>query len=162
MNFRIVFYLLLIFSFVVVQGKSQHQSLDKSSFYSAMASENIEEIDAQLSIVKGSLTSEKEACEGALLMKKAGMVTKARDKLSLFKSGRSKLELSIARNNENIEFRFLRLIIQEHAPKIVNYRNDLVSDSQLIRTNFKSLSHVVQQAIIDYSKKSRLLKPSYF
>ncbi|MFN8242450.1 MAG: hypothetical protein U0X40_00240 [Ferruginibacter sp.] len=135
---------------------------DKSSFYAAMASSSLEEIDAQLAAIKSAGIPEKEAYEGALLMKKSGIVTKAKDKLSLFKSGRAKLEASIAKDKDNTEFRFLRLIIQEHAPKIVNYRSELEADSKLIRNNYKTLPAVVQQAIADYSKKSSVLKPSYF
>ena len=91
-------------------------------------------------------------------MKKAGLVTKAKEKLSLFKSGRLKLEASIKNDNKNTEFYFLRLIIQEHAPKMVNYRNELESDGLFIRTNYKMLPQVVQQAIFEYSKKSKILK----
>jgi hypothetical protein len=158
MNLRVVFSLLLVFCFAVVQGKSQHKGFDKSVFYTVMASGNANEIDAQLNIVKGSLMPEKEAYEGALLMRKSGLVTKAKDKLSLFKSGRSKLESSISKDSDNTEYRFLRLIIQEHAPKIVKYRNKLEEDSQLIHANFKNLSKFLQQQIIDYSKKSKVLK----
>lgn len=144
------------------QGMPQQSAFDRSAFYAAMASSNMDEIDAQLIAIKGSSVPEKEAYEGALMMKKSGMLTKAKDKLSLFKAGRIKLESSITRDKENAEFRFLRVIIQEHAPKIVNYRNELEKDSQLIRTNYKNLPQVIQQAIMDYSKKSSVLKPSYF
>jgi hypothetical protein len=158
MNLRVVFSLLLIFSFAVVQGKSQHQGFDKSTFYTIIESGSANDIDAQLNIVKESSLSEKEAYEGVLLMKKAGLVKKAKDKLSLFKSGRSKLESAISKDKDNIEYRFLRLIIQEHTPKIVKYRNELEEDSRLIHSNFKSLSPFLQQQIIDYSKKSTILK----
>ncbi len=154
--------LLCITCFGLVQPNTSLSNFDKSAFYTAMASTGIDEVDAQIALVKGSSIIEKEAYEGALLMKKSGLVTKAKDKLSLFRSGRSKLETSVSKDNGNAEFRFLRLIIQEHAPKIVNYRGDLEKDSQLIRTNFKGLPQVVQQAIIDYSKKSSILKPAYF
>ncbi len=158
MSLRVVFNLLLFFSFAVVQGKSQQQGFDRSALYTVIESGNKSDIDAQLSIVKGSLLPEKEAYEGTLLMKKAGLVAKAKDKLNLFKSGRSKLESSISKDGNNTEYRFLRLIIQEHAPKIVKYRNDMEEDSKLIHTNFKSLSPFLQQQIIDYSKKSKVLK----
>jgi hypothetical protein len=116
-------------------------------------------IDAQLSAVKNAPVAEKEAYEGALLMKKAGVIKgTAKEKLIFFKSGRSKLESAIAKNNNNIEYRFLRLIIQEHAPKIVKYRNDIEQDSRLIITNFKSLPQDLQQTIADYSKASKVLK----
>jgi hypothetical protein len=158
MNLRIFFYLLLFFFFAVVKAKSQHQGFNKSAFYHVIKSGNSEEMDTQINIVKGSLIPEKEAYEGALLMKRSERLTKAKDKLTMFKSGRSKLESSIQNDSENTEYRFLRLIIQEHAPKIVKYRNDMEEDSKLIHTNYKSLSPFLQQQIIDYSKKSKVLK----
>ena len=162
MRLGFIFALLGIFCLGSIKAAPQSRTYDRSAFYAAMASASMEEVDAQLTVVRGAVFPEKEAYEGALLMKKSGMVGKATEKLSLFKSGRAKLESSLAKDNGNTEFRFLRLIIQEHAPKIVNYRGELEKDSQAIRTNFKSLPPVVQQAIIDYSKKSSILKPAYF
>lgn len=162
MRLRFVFYLLLLLCLGKAQSTSKLLSFDRSAFYTAMASSNLEDIDDQLTVVRSSSITEKEAYEGALLMKKSGLVAKAKDKLTLFRSGRSKLESSLEKDNGNAEFRFLRLIIQEHAPGILNYRNEREKDSQVIRANFKSLSPVVQQAIIDYSKSSRILKPAYF
>lgn len=155
---KIFFNLLLLLSVLTGSGNSQKTGFDKAVFYSVMASENLEEINAQLIVLKGASFNEKEAYEGALMMKKAGLVGKAKEKLSLFKTGRLKLEGAIKKEAGNTEYYFLRLIIQEHAPKVANYRDDLENDSLLIRTNYKSLSPVVQQAISDYSKKSRVLK----
>ena len=147
MNTKMFFNLLLLLSAITVQGFSQKMNFDRSAFYNTMASDNLDEINTQLNIVKGASINEKEAYEGVLLMKKAGLVAKAKDKLSLFKSGRLKLEASIQKDNGNSEFHFLRLIIQEHAPKMVNYRNELENDCTIVRTNYKTLSQVVQQAI---------------
>lgn len=158
MNLRISFCLLLFFFFAVVKAKSQHQGFDKSAFYNVIKSGNSEEMDAQINIVKGSLIPEKEAYEGTLLMKRSERLTKAKDKMIMFKSGRSKLESSISKDSNNTEYRFLRLIIQEHAPKVVKYRNELEEDSKWIHTNFNSLSQFIQQLIIDYSKDSKVLK----
>ena len=80
-------------------------------------------------------------------------------KLNLFKSGRLKLETAIKKDKTNAEFSFLRLIIQEHAPKVVDYRNNIENDVAVIRSNFKTMPPEVQQAINDYSKKSKVLKP---
>ena len=155
---KMFFNLLLLFSISTVQGNSQKTGFDRSAFYNAMASDNLQEINTQLAIINISSINEKEAYEGALLMKKAGLVTKAKEKLSLFKAGRLKLEASIKKNSNNTEFVFLRLIIQEHAPKMVKYNADIEKDSLQIRANYKSLPFVVQQAISDYSKKSKVLK----
>lgn len=149
---------MLLLSVISVKADIKTVGFDKAAFYSAMASDNLEVLNAQLNIVKAASITEKEAYEGALLMKKAGMVTKVKEKLSLFKTGRSKLEASIKKGG-NTEFNFLRLIIQEHAPKGLDYHQNIESDVTVIRSNFKMLSTVVQQAINDYSKKSKVLKP---
>ncbi|MBL7703690.1 MAG: hypothetical protein JNM14_15680 [Ferruginibacter sp.] len=159
MNIRIIFnLLLLVLSFSVNAGTSK-TNFDKEAFYNAMAASDINSINNQLNIIKAASINEKEAYEGALLMKKAGLVTKAQEKLSLFKQGRSKLEAAIKKDKDNAEFSFLRLIIQEHAPKVVEYRNNINADVLAIRSNFKTLHPVVQQAINDYTKKSKVLKP---
>ena len=157
MYMKIFFNLLVFLSVLTVQANSQKAGFDKSAFYSAMAANNLDAINNQLNIVKLATISEKEAYEGALFMKKAGLVTKAKEKLSLFRAGRLKLEASIKKDNGNTEFNFLRLIIQEHAPKIVEYRNDIENDIAVIRSNYKTLPQVVQQAINDYSKNSKVL-----
>ena len=159
MNIKIFLNLLLLFFALGLKANSPKAGFDKSAFYNAMAANDVNSINAQLDIVKTSSINEKEAYEGALLMKKAGLITKPAEKLSLFKAGRLKLEAAIKKDKENAEFSFLRLIIQEHAPKIVEYRNNINADVSTIRSNFKTLSPVVQQAIHDYTKKSKVLKP---
>ncbi len=159
MNFKSLISLFFVFVVFVVRANTLNSGFDKSAFYNAMASDNMETINNQLALLKASAVNEKDAYEGALLMKKAGLVTKAKEKLSLFKAGRLKLEAAIKKDRENAEFSFLRLIIQEHAPKLVDYSDNIQSDVAAIRSNFKTLPQVVQQAISDYSKKSKVLKP---
>lgn len=91
-------------------------------------------------------------------MKKAGLVKNVKSKLKLFKEGHHKLEEAIEKDNSNIEYRFLRLIIQENAPDILNYNKDIKKDSAFIKENYKNLPVVVRDAIEDYSKKSKVLK----
>jgi hypothetical protein len=160
MNFKSLICLLFLFSFIAVKGNTTITVFDKSAFYNALASDNMEILNNQIAIIKTLSFSEKDAYEGVLLMKKAGLVTKTNEKISLFKAGRIKLEAAIKKDNENAEFNFLRLIIQEHAPKIVNYNNNIQMDAAAIRLGYKTLVPVVQQAISDYSKKSKVLKLS--
>lgn len=155
---KLIFILLFLLGAVIGQAKPQQTSFDKQAFYNAMSANNLDEINTMLELVKSSGLDEKGAYEGALLMKKAGLVSKAKEKLSLFKTGRTKLESAIKNNNNNIEFIFLRLIIQEHAPKMVKYNGNIENDCELIRNHYKSLPSVVQKAILDYSKKSKVLK----
>ncbi|MFM6925894.1 MAG: hypothetical protein ACKOU7_10375 [Ferruginibacter sp.] len=158
MNFKPLISLFFLFSVITVNANKLNTGFDRSAFYNAMASDNMEAINSQLAAIKASSVIEKDAYEGALLMKKAGLVARAKEKLGLFKAGRLKLEAAIKKDKENAEFSFLRLIIQEHAPKIVDYSNDIKTDIAAIRSGYKTLPQVVQQAISDYSKKSKFLK----
>lgn len=160
MKHRIIFSLLLLSLFFVSSGAAAGQTFDKSAYYAALSSDNLDEINEQLAVLKTANFSDKDAYEGTLQMKKAGLVGNTKEKLSLFKSGRSKLEASISRDAENAEYRFLRLIIQEHAPKIVKYKSNIEEDSRIVQSNFKTLPSALQQVIKDYSKKSKVLKTS--
>lgn len=138
---------------------SQKAGLDRSAFYEAMASDNIELVNSQQEIAR---SSGNDGFEGALLMKKAGLVQKANAKLSLFKSGHRLLDNAIKKDESNAELRFLRLMIQEHAPKVLNYKSDLTNDSLLIKQRFSQLDSETQKAILRYSKTSKVLKPTDF
>ena len=155
----------LLFVFILVfwiaddpaKAKMIVQKFEKAAFYDAMASGDLTAIGKELDVVKG-----KDGYEGALLMRKAGLVKKPKEKLDLFKAGRIKLETALLADNENIEFHFLRLAIEEHAPKIVKYRKDIEKDKELVIKNFKNLSPAVQHAILDYCKNSKVLHKEEF
>ena len=150
----------LVFLVAVSFLKAETNLIDRSDIYTALSAEKLDLINAQIAAVKNSSLPEKHAYEGALLMKKSGLVKGAKEKLSIFKEGRAKLEAAIAKDNDNIEYRFLRLIIQEHAPKVVKYRSDIETDIQLIRTNYKTLTDFLQKTIADYARHSKALKLS--
>jgi hypothetical protein len=155
----ILYTLLLIMSGGVNTGRN-NEKFDKEAYFAAIAGSDLVEINSILASLEASSIPGKSAYEGALLMRKSGLLSKAREKLAIFKSGRAKLEEAIKNDNTNIEYRFLRLIIQENAPKILNYKNNTRNDAELIRTSFKKLEPVVQQAIKNYSKTSTFLKPT--
>ncbi|MDB4902830.1 MAG: hypothetical protein JWQ63_2111 [Mucilaginibacter sp.] len=157
MRKRIAFIIIFGVSTFLVKADAAFQKFEKSTFYSVMASGDIDAIDKQIDILENGSINEKEGYEGALLMKKANLVKKPKDKLSLFKKGRIKFETALLANNENVEFHFLRLAIEEHAPKIVKYHNDIEKDKMLIINNFKNLPPIVQNAILDYCKTSKVL-----
>lgn len=147
---------LLLTPFLTIKAIQTYR-LDPAIIYNALAGKSISQIDAALQLLNESASSQKQAYEGALTMKKAGLLSKPKDKLQTFKAGRKKLEAAIASDPGNIEYRFLRVLIQENAPKILKYKNDLETDSALIRASFKKLSQVVQQAVKDYSYTSKVL-----
>lgn len=163
--FKLGTFITLLFVVPVIMAKVKTAApfnFDKAAFYAVMAGKNIDEVNSLLSHLKETAIPEKSAYEGALLMKKAGLLTKAKDKLKLFKSGRTKLEAAIKNDSGNIEYHFLRLIIQENAPKIVKYNGNLQRDVELVRTSFNKLAPAIQQAVKDYSKTSIFLKPNDF
>lgn len=142
----------------VVFGQS---SIDKTSFFSAMASSNTRLMDAQLNTLKGFSGNEKEAFEGAMLMKKSGTLSVPAKKLAMFKQGYKKLETAIGHNPGNAEYRFLRLMVQENAPRSLGYYKNIVSDSKMVKESYKRLSTVTQKGIASYSKKSKALAGAF-
>lgn len=133
------------------------QKIDKAAFYAAMTSGSKEEIDKELA----TLTDSEQGYAGALMIRKAGL-PKAKERLKSFKEGRAKLEAALADDPDNIEYHFLRLTIQEHAPMIVRYKSNLQADKAFVIKHFARLSLVVQRAVKDYSKTSKILKPEDF
>ena len=141
---------------------SAQQKFNKSVFYTVIASEDTDAINKEINLVSEILLNHKEGYEGALLMKKAGLVVMAKKKLKFFKEGRIKLETALLADSDNTEFHFLRLAIQEHAPKIVKYHSSLGNDKLFLQRNFKSLSTEVQHAILDYCKNSKIIHAEDF
>jgi hypothetical protein len=133
------------------------QKMDKSAFYATMASGKIDDIERELAV----LTDNEQGYAGALLIRKAGL-PKVKARLKLFKEGKAKLEAALANDPDNPELHFLRLSIQEHSPKIVKYKADLQIDKAFVVKHFDKLSLVVQRAVKDYSKDSKILKPEDF
>ena len=78
-------------------------------------------------------------------------------KLNTFKSGHKFLEAEILKAPDDIEFRFLRLVVQESAPKILNYNQNKQEDKLLIINKYKSLDAYLQNYILQYCKQSKVL-----
>lgn len=157
MKYKILFALLVLFTSVTTQAKIISSKFDKAAFYAIIKTGDKDEVENELNVVTASTISEKEAYEGFLLMRKAGLVSRPAEKLKLFKQGRIKLETAIMNDHDNAEYHFLRLIIEEKAPGIVKYRKDLEADKEIVIKAYKNMPQVVQQAMVDYSKNSKIL-----
>ena len=149
---NISFFLCTFFSLSILA-----QKFDKAAFYQIIETNDSVKINGQLNLVQGSSIKEKQAYEGFLLLKKADLVRNKKEKLNNFKSGKIKLESALKKDSSNTEYHFLRLMIQENAPKILNYNASLQKDNIYIRKNYKMLSTTLQQAILGYSKQSKTL-----
>ena len=154
---RVVFVCFLMITASFLQPTLAQQRFEKAAFYEVMASGNINALNNEIAILTNASINNKEGYEGALLMRKAGLVSPAAKRLRFFKEGRIKLETALTADNENTEYHFLRLAIEENAPKIVKYHADIEKDKLLVQKNFKNLSPSVQHAILDYCKKSKVL-----
>jgi len=162
MKLKLLFLLLFVCSGLSAHSKSVIQNFDRQAYYTVLASGKMDQVNDELALLSSSSTPEKEAYEGTLLMRKAGLEKIPAEKLKYFKRGRIKLETAIQKDNDNAEYHFLRLIIQEHAPGIVKYSAQIPADKQIVKASYKNLPHSVQQAIIDYSKSSKILHPEDF
>jgi hypothetical protein len=162
MRRKLVFALIFFMITGLAEGKTIQQKFDKTEFYEVMKSNTLETVNNELEAIKDAPEREREGYEGALLMKKAGLLKKPKDRLSFFKQGRIKLETAISADNENTEFHFLRLAIEEHAPKIVKYHSDIQKDKVIVINNFKNLSPAVRHAILDYCENSKVLHKEDF
>ena len=150
---------LLILLLISIPGWLFAQSrFEKAAFYEVMKSGTVREIDQELAALTDSSLPNKAGYEGVLLMKKADLVSMPAEKLKFFKQGRIKMETALLDDPTNAEFHFLRLTIQEHAPKIVKYHSDIAKDKEYIQSKFNELSPAVQHAISDYAKHSKVLK----
>lgn len=152
---------LLPFTFSPILKKTV-QDFDRAGFYAAMKAGEMSRLDNEIALVQKSSFAQQKAFEGALLMRKSGLEKKASDKLKFFKEGRIKLETAILNEPSNAEYRFLRLTIQENAPKQVKYKTNIDEDKKMIIKSYKNLLPAVQNAVIDYSKNSDILKPGDF
>ena len=155
---RLFKFALLFIGFTISVTTMFAQQIDRSIFYKAIASGNITIVDQQIALINKTNSNDKEAFEGALLMKKADLVKPKGEKLKLFKEGRRKLETMIDKDSKNIEYRFLRLQIQEHAPGILGYKKNMDDDKKIIVSSYDSLPDALKQAILDYSKQSDIIK----
>ena len=157
-----VFIFFLFVGFENVKAIVPLQEINKTTYYQVLKTGSLKDINDELALIETSSLKNKDAFVGALMMKKAGLVKVPKEKLKTFKEGATKLETVLRADTSNVEYRFLRLIIQEHAPKIVKYSKNVLEDAALIKKNYKALSPEVQKILIDYSQTSTALKPADF
>lgn len=131
----------------------------RGQFFKAFSSGNTEQIDQVLEILEGADGTMARAYEGALLMKKADLIKGPGMKLKMFKKGHEIFESELAADPENAELRFIRLCIQENAPKVLKYRDAIEEDKALVVKSFASLPADVRKHILDYAESSDVLTP---
>jgi hypothetical protein len=149
----------LLFSFIIQPNSEvKPKQFDRDLFYKSIISNDLNLVEKQLECLNILTSPDKEALQGALLMRKSGLLMDKKEKLDLFKKGRSLLESSILKNSENCEYHFLRLIIQENAPKVLGYNKNINEDCKIIQNCYKNTPEILKKNIIDFSKNSLNLR----
>lgn len=93
--------------------------------------------------------------KGAALVTKAKFEKKIKDKKDLVKEGALLIEAAIEKEPANVEFRLVRLIIQENTPKIVGYYKNIDSDKNMIIKQYSHQSTALKKWIKSYAEQSK-------
>lgn len=133
----------LLFSFFILfvaTAQSQDLQQIRSQYPIAKDSEEItSQLDAQLDNYSGSQV-ELMAYKGAVKTLKAKFAKKIRDKKEYFKEGVTQIEKALKTEPENVELHYIRMTVQENAPRIVGYHDEIDNDKDFILQNFSTIS----------------------
>lgn len=77
------------------------------------------------------------AYQAALSMRQAEYSANPYKKWQFFKQGRNLLEQSVANEQQNVEIRFVRYIVQSKLPSFLNYNSEMQSDKNFIQQHLK-------------------------
>ncbi|MBU2912508.1 MULTISPECIES: hypothetical protein [Reichenbachiella] len=135
--------------------------IDSKIVYKALSGDSMELVTTALAkLEKESESAEVRAYTGALLTKKASFVKGVADKVKAFKEGATMLEEEIEADGANIEFRFLRLAVQEKSPGILGYKDNMDEDKKMILENYSDLSASLRKQIANYAQSSEFMPSS--
>jgi len=88
------------------------------------------------------------AYKGATLTLMAKYAKGAKTKTGYFKEGKKLIEQSISAAPKNIELRYIRLSVQENAPKIVRYKKNISEDKEYILNHYSGIADAETKAYI--------------
>lgn len=138
-------------------------SATSTVFYNAFCSESLSTIEKALDQLNATKTTTvTKAYRGALMMKKSNYIKGASQKIELFKAGSKLLDAAIQRDPSNAEYRFIRLTIQENAPKILHYNKNMDEDKRVLLAGYKGMTSHTRSFVLDYAKESKQLEVSDF
>lgn len=157
MNLKLPFVLALLLSYCC---SSAQLHFNKKDYYEALSKTDLSTVQT----IEQVLISKKEYSPflGALFMKKSGLISDPSEKIKIFKTGREKLETAILLDSSAVEWRFLRLLIQENSPKLVRYNQEINQDASYLRANYSKLDAIAQNALYTYCQTSRVLNLNDF
>jgi hypothetical protein len=140
---------------------ASHASIDKAHYFGVFSGNSSDKIKSERQrLEKLTSTSETRAYLGAMIMKEAQYLSSAKEKLTHFNKGKAMLEAEIKANKSAVDYRFLRLMIQENCPKILNYHGQVKEDAALIIKDYSKQNTALKSVILSYSKSSSALPTS--
>ncbi|MCG8580384.1 MAG: hypothetical protein MI866_10720 [Bacteroidales bacterium] len=138
-------------------------AIDRNEFYAVFSGNSPDDISELISrLEKEEPCSQINAYKGALYMKQSSFMKEARKKIDTFKKGKSLLEHEIMNHSNNVEYRFLRLVVQEKSPPILKYKKNIASDKEILLSHFAELDSCVKKYVINYSRQSKKLDEKEF
>jgi hypothetical protein len=150
--------LVLVMFFAVFAAEA---SIDKARYFDVFGGNSSDKIKSEVvRLEKMTSTSETRAYLGAMIMKEAQYMQSTKEKLSRFNKGKALLEAEIKANKSSVDYRFLRLMIQENCPKILNYHGQMKEDAALIIKDYNKQNSALKAVILTYSKSSAALPTS--
>lgn len=150
---------LLLITFLLVGFFSNSQDLFQIRAQYPLAQES-EELTSQLHDKLAQITTGADpvmiAYKGAVKTLMADFAKKVKEKKEYFKEGVEMIETALKAEPNNIEIRYLRLTIQEHAPKFLKYHDNISEDKEFILKSYTSISSKELKAVIrDFILESR-------
>lgn len=135
---------------------------EQNYFFDTFGEGNFEEVNKALNKFSQNGDANSEVYVAALKMKKAGMLTNPAKKLSLFKEGKKILHARIDEKPDNLEWRFIRLVLQIKAPSILGYDDNLESDRDFIYENYNAADKNLKKHINEFAEISKYLNQEKF
>lgn len=149
--------LLVVFLVFLVSGFTSSDFV-RSEFYTVFQEGSEETIEHYLDKIESN--QDLIAYNGALYLKLSGLQKGASKKFNTFKKGKLLLDSTIEKEPTNTEWRFLRFVIQENVPPILNYNSQIEEDKAIIISGYSSCDSQLQRIIKGYTKKSKKLNAS--
>lgn len=150
---RALFFILFLVSFL---AQSQDLKTIRTQYPKAVESAEITaKLDGELANINSSNKPVLIAYKGAVLTLQAKFAQKNSDKKEFFKQGVSLIESAVSAESSNIELRYIRLSVQENAPKFLGYHKNIEEDKKFILKHAGSISSAELEEIVkDFVMKS--------
>lgn len=139
-----------ILGFTVFEANRFYEVLNNAS------KERVEDLLGEYEKIEKPSSKDK-VYTGALYIRMAGFASVPARRLEYFKKGRALLEAEIEKYPDNVEYRFVRLIMQEQVPAMLHYNKNLNEDKLMIMNRFAAIDSGLRREIERYAVRSSIL-----